>query len=188
MESHLNSKRRWVTSLILLFTTCFRLYGLKLEKRRATVFQVNLFAIRFNLVQFQPSTLPCSFLVLDLCFSWEWNQYLVVSIYFNTSSGATESVNISWHSPFNFMEWIYKDRTQVEIEKGKYTAVSTSSIKLWIYLFDVVVLQRYQNVKRTCCKSLSYKLEPIVQHYTFAALTGLITAENSPPSFLKTAV
>ena len=34
-------------------------------------------------------------------------------------------------------------------EKGKYTAVSTFSIKLWIYLFHVVVLQRYQNIKST---------------------------------------
>ena len=101
MESHLNSKRRWFRSLIFLFTTCFRLNRLKLEKCWATVFQVNLFAIRFNLVQFRPSTLHCSFLVLDLCFSWKWNQYLLVSIYFKTSLCAPELLKISWHSPFN---------------------------------------------------------------------------------------
>ena len=32
----------------------------------------------------------------------------------------------------------------------------------------------------TCCKSLFYKLEPIVQHCTRAALTGQITAEKFP--------
>ena len=69
---------------------------------------------------------------------------------------------------------------KLKIEKGKYTAVSTFSIKLWIYLFYVVVLQRYQNVRRTCFKSLSYKLEPNVQRCTRAALTGLITGENFP--------
>ena len=42
---------------------------------------VNLFAIRFNLVQIRPSTLHCRFPVLDSCFSFEWNQYLSVSIY-----------------------------------------------------------------------------------------------------------
>ena len=51
----------------------------------------------------------------------------------------------------NFLlQRIYNDRIQVKIEKENYTAVSTFSIKLYlIYLFHVVVLQRYQNVKST---------------------------------------
>ena len=50
MESHSNSKHRWLRSLMLLFTTCFRLNGLKQEKCLADVFQVvNFFAIRSNL-------------------------------------------------------------------------------------------------------------------------------------------
>ena len=52
-----------------------------------------------------------------------------------------------------------------------------------IYLFHVVVLQRYQNVKSACCKSLSYNLEPIVQHCTRAALTGLIIRPVSTENF-----
>ena len=47
--------------IILLFTICFRLNGLKLEKRHVGVFEVNLSAIRFNLVQFSPSVLHCGF-------------------------------------------------------------------------------------------------------------------------------
>ena len=80
------------------------------------------------------------------------------------------------------LQRISNARSQVEIEKRKYRALSTFSIKLWIYLFHIVVFanQRYQNVKCTCCKSLSYKLEPIVQHCTHAALTELITTEKFP--------
>ena len=65
-----------------LFTTCFLQMDLNFEKRRAVVFQVNLFAIR---VQFWPSALHCGFLVFVLCFSMVWNHYLVVSIYFKIS-------------------------------------------------------------------------------------------------------
>ena len=88
---------------------------------------------------------------------------------------------VASHGKVNFIESITTVVVlKLKIEKGKYTAVSTFSIKLSIYLFHVLVLQRYQNVKRTCCKSLSYKLEPVVQRCTRAALTGLFTVEKFP--------
>ena len=88
---------------------------------------------------------------------------------------------VASHGKVSFSESITTEVVlKLKIEKGKSTAASPFSIKLWIYLFHVVVLQRYQTVKRTCCKSLSYKLESIVQCCTHAALTGLITAENFP--------
>ena len=86
----------------------------------------------------------------------------------------TPTKTVASHGKVNFSESITTVVVpKLKIEKGNYTAVSTFSIKLWIYLFSVVVLQRYQTVKRTCWKSLSFKLKPIVQRCTRAALTGL---------------
>ena len=68
MESHLHSKHGRLPWLVLLFTTCFRLNGLKLEKSQADVFEVKLLAIRQSCPIFTIRTLMQLHSACVMCF------------------------------------------------------------------------------------------------------------------------